>query len=458
MLPICIVFLASFISHATSHSWLACTDYTEKNGGTWNPNFCRGFPRNAEIKAPRDGTFGLDTGYDYSPNEAQACGQSKGAGAYTQRHPMAIYYPGQQVVLVHPMKNHGADIACGTIWMPDSGSWLYRGEINNNGPDPTLSRFREKLVFDLGRSPSGLDFGGDASLSSVYPKPGYGNAPRFCDNTDKAMATYSFNVPRNLRPGVYTFLWIWAFNGMGNIYSSCFEVNVARNKAHRNSLLRANGITDYSEPCGGMTSNPQIAGNSNPGCTPTLERTFAALNTQTQRTTTPLYYRWTNNNVNNVRTQPTTMSTTTTVRPTTTRRTVRPYRYTTTTRATTTTTLPSTSSSPRPGISRLHLSIQLHMKTSQFAGELWLPMIRPNIRKRYFSVDFSCSVERASFWNCRIISGLEESAATNHYDLLQEGARELNLNRIYYHVSFAEPCDLSQHSPVVRLVQEIVFN
>ena len=35
----------------------------------------------------------------------------------------------------------------------------------------------------------------------MYPKSGFQNAPNFCQGTDKAMATYSFNVPKNLRPG-----------------------------------------------------------------------------------------------------------------------------------------------------------------------------------------------------------------------------------------------------------------
>ena len=44
------------------HSWLACTDYAEKNAGTWNPSKCRGFPRRAHQKANKFNTFGSDTG------------------------------------------------------------------------------------------------------------------------------------------------------------------------------------------------------------------------------------------------------------------------------------------------------------------------------------------------------------------------------------------------------------
>ena len=41
--------------------WLACTDYTEKNGDYWDPDKCRGFPRDAS-KFARKESFGEDVG------------------------------------------------------------------------------------------------------------------------------------------------------------------------------------------------------------------------------------------------------------------------------------------------------------------------------------------------------------------------------------------------------------
>ena len=35
---------------------------------------------------------------------------------------------------------------------------------------------------------------------TTYPKPGYQNAPKFCENMDKALATNAFYIP-NLEPG-----------------------------------------------------------------------------------------------------------------------------------------------------------------------------------------------------------------------------------------------------------------
>jgi len=68
-----------------------------------------------------------------------------------------------------------------------------------------------------------------------------------------------------------------------------------------------NGFSDLSEPCGGMTSNPQINGNSNPGCTPADDNGVYAVipglpppsaaplsgSTTAQNPKTPFWYRFT---------------------------------------------------------------------------------------------------------------------------------------------------------------------
>ena len=53
-------------------------------------------------------------------------------------------------------------------------------------------------IADFGVSP----FGHMKSQSEIttYPKPGYQNAPKFCENMDKALATNAFYIP-NLEPG-----------------------------------------------------------------------------------------------------------------------------------------------------------------------------------------------------------------------------------------------------------------
>ena len=89
------------------------------------------------------------------------------------------------------------------MWIPDSGNAIYHGRrwphgdsIDTNEP---YRFYRNKLVTDLGQS----KFGFENTAPDTYPKPGFQNAPKFCDDegTDKAFASYSFNVPEEFTPG-----------------------------------------------------------------------------------------------------------------------------------------------------------------------------------------------------------------------------------------------------------------
>ena len=86
--------------------------------------------------------------------------------------------------LIQPIlsKEHGADADCTNPYIPDTGNWIYRGEVNSK-QDISFSEYRKNLVFDLGTSPQGNEL-----LSRIYPKPGYQNAPAFCLN-QKTMTT-----------------------------------------------------------------------------------------------------------------------------------------------------------------------------------------------------------------------------------------------------------------------------
>ena len=65
---LCLSILSCLIYTVAGHSWLACTDYAEKNGADWDPEKCRGFPRDAPRYA-RKNSFGVDTGKDISMTE-----------------------------------------------------------------------------------------------------------------------------------------------------------------------------------------------------------------------------------------------------------------------------------------------------------------------------------------------------------------------------------------------------
>ena len=93
------------LAMVNAHSWLQCVDYQDENAGSWDPGRCRAYARDSKTYAPRNGQFGADRGYNYQPSNAKACITPRNdAGAYDGEHPMAVYHPGQKVILVHPTK------------------------------------------------------------------------------------------------------------------------------------------------------------------------------------------------------------------------------------------------------------------------------------------------------------------------------------------------------------------
>jgi len=51
-------------------------------------------------------------------------------------------------------------------------------------------------------------------------------APRFCENTDRAMATGCIQIPAALAPGHYIFQWYWIFNSGSPPYVTCWDAQV----------------------------------------------------------------------------------------------------------------------------------------------------------------------------------------------------------------------------------------
>ena len=51
------------------------------------------------------------------------CASQRSSDDYSGGHHMAIYFPGQQVVIAHPMKNHGTG-PCTNKFIPDNGNWI----------------------------------------------------------------------------------------------------------------------------------------------------------------------------------------------------------------------------------------------------------------------------------------------------------------------------------------------
>merc|ERR1712243_350933 len=117
----------------------------------------------------------------------------------------------------------GADVRCTNKYIPDNGNKLYMGPRDHEG-DVALSTYMKNEIYDFGVSPVGYNI--PDKVTMIYPKPGFQNAPKFCENMDKALGTYTWTMPKNIKPGRYSFMWEWKFNKNRPPYTGCFEADV----------------------------------------------------------------------------------------------------------------------------------------------------------------------------------------------------------------------------------------
>eukprot|EP01118_Nematostelium_gracile_P012375 TRINITY_DN4516_c0_g1_i1.p1 TRINITY_DN4516_c0_g1~~TRINITY_DN4516_c0_g1_i1.p1 ORF type:complete len:268 (-),score=59.42 TRINITY_DN4516_c0_g1_i1:41-787(-) len=229
-----IVILIS-ISLVTSHSWLSCSDYDLSNpedAKVYNPSKCSGWGRGwAKTCQNTNNQFGLDCGYNHG-GASPVCSTRINPGNYSTEYSavshMATYYPGQQICLAWPAKNHVA-AKCVNPNIPDSGTKIYMSAANPKADPANLDALKTSpytLVKDFGKNT-----GADAMI-------GFQNCPLFCQNNDKALCTGCFTVPTTVEPGsVYTFFWAWAFNSPQDTFTNCWEVNIVADPAAANSAV-----------------------------------------------------------------------------------------------------------------------------------------------------------------------------------------------------------------------------
>lgn len=253
------------ITVVNAHSWLQCADYSEENGRTWDAKKCRAYPRDYVNKFQWAGyTWGADVGMNYQPQEGQAC---QSGNAYSTAYPAAKYQVGQKVCLAWPPKNHVA-ASCDNQNIPDSGTWVYRSGLNPTS-DPSLSAFRSNLVHDFGKN------------TQAGAGVGFQNCPEFCSNRDKALCTNCFTIPSNLQNGKYTFMWLWAFNGPADLYSTCFDVEIVQNSGNTITSLPHIGPDAYFSSTSSTPSSSSANTNGNTGNTNTNTNTGNNGNTNT---------------------------------------------------------------------------------------------------------------------------------------------------------------------------------
>jgi len=309
------------------------------------------------------------------------------------------------------MKNHGTGIPCTNKYIPDNGNWLYAKPMTTVGEaDPTLGEFKEREIVNLGTSP----FGNDVPDSEVntYPKQGFANAPAFCEDTGHALGTYAFNVPADMEPGRYTFVWLWAFNSATDYYSTCFEVFVAENEADRRSTLASRGQSDFSLPCDDSPTSNGEAG-SLAGCD------TAPPTHQPAATTTPTSSAETN-------------------------------------------TPPTSSSPPATGMG--------HVIATQMTGKLILPgpvvpPVRREIHVRFYA---DCAdVARPNFWYARLDHKHDQDGTVMHrfrrhdednaskaihYVLIQENEEDIQRGYVGFHWSFEGGCRMLQYPTDLHVI------
>ena len=326
------------------------------------------------------------------------------------------------------MKNHGAEVGVTNKYIPDNGNFIWRGDKNSN-TDVKFSDFKKNLVADLGIS----DFGHNVpdSETKIYPKPGFQNAPAFSENTDKSLGTYSFNVPENLEAGVYTFVWEWRFNGPADSYVTCFEVKIVHDKRARDAELRTRGASDLGVICGGLTSGG--SGGSTVGCADDVSTTTELVTDESTTDSTA------------------TEKTTTTEKVTKTPKPELPNQNATNETPTSTTEQPTTTLEP---ITSPHNSqIMGHVMVHSMSGEIKLPIVEFNTKRRLVKIQFQCSAVDAQFWFVSGKSSYSE-ADDKFYVLEQEEGWQLENRKIGYHFEWKpEACDILAF-PVISVVED----
>ncbi|KAL9655844.1 hypothetical protein ABK040_000906 [Willaertia magna] len=199
------------------HSWIDCTDYTEKNGKYYDAAKCRARPRNWS-QHTGGGVFGADTGYNHQDLSCKyALSGGNYQSFYTSAYPMATYKPGQEVCLAWPAKNHVA-ATCTNQYIPDTSNKIYYSSINPTS-DPSTNDW--KLLVDWGNNPS-------PSLLGQGGGKAFQNCPAFCENMDKALCTGCFTIPSTWPEGRYAFQWRWIFNAGSAPYTSCWDAQVTK--------------------------------------------------------------------------------------------------------------------------------------------------------------------------------------------------------------------------------------
>lgn len=194
------VILSLLLQTLNAHSAISCS---KKINGT-----CAGYPRyyhfnhldtplpsstaSAKFYASRDREYLIQAGIN------KICPEMT-IPEYTDAFPMASAFPGENITIEHPPRGHSTQ--------PSSKVWIYMYPK----PDmyPTNKQLDSKKFKLIG------DFSFDRCIG-VEQEISWANC------------TGNFQIPRNTKPGVYTFWWRWDLNSIP--YTDCFEMNILNSR------------------------------------------------------------------------------------------------------------------------------------------------------------------------------------------------------------------------------------
>merc|ERR1719281_149800 len=212
------------ISSVWAHSWLECTLYTG-NLETFEKDKCLGLPRPLPGNRNVGNVFGQDIGMDFRPQGNRCQGDAKLGVAANFPQGMVKYETGKKYTIAWPPKNHAA-ASCTNSFIPDTFLRLYMTKYDQTRGDPDQDTFKQNQVK--------ASFSDDPHVKGALDFKGFQNCPKFCENTDKALCTGTFEVAPGTAPGIYTFQWYWAFNSEADLYSTCWEAEVVAGTGNPN--------------------------------------------------------------------------------------------------------------------------------------------------------------------------------------------------------------------------------
>lgn len=177
--------------------------------------------------------LGADVGRDIRPGadvpQGLFCDQGKEkrqtpvTAGYNTQWPMSKFTPGQTIVQTWPAKNHAT---VGT----QRGVQLFIGDGPGLGDVFTKITTKEAWL-------------------AKYPKltHTFSNCNPPGPNIDRAECKGTFEVPTDLTPGIYTFMWWWEFNG-GEFYNTCYDVEIVAQTSNPNPTANPTPIAPTMNP------------------------------------------------------------------------------------------------------------------------------------------------------------------------------------------------------------------